>query len=411
MTVRAVVAAGTDIGHVREGNEDSFLAEEPLFAVADGMGGHRGGEVASSLALETIERMFALGEGELVEQVREANRAVFERSTLDRAVAGMGTTLTAALLEGDHIRLAHVGDSRAYLVRDGRLRLLTEDHTLVHRMVLEGELTEAEAEVHPHRSILTRALGVDPDVEVDEITLEVRAGDRLLLCSDGLTGMLPEPRVEEILGAEVEPQRAVDRLIREANDAGGVDNITAIVIALTETDTDPSEGDTSATTATPGDPGPPSVTTGTVSRGGRAERISGSAEQEPPRPTPRPLASSRRPKPPWPKLATWVGVTLGILVLAFVGLRLYLDSQWFVGVSDGRVAVYRGIPAQVAGFDLNHVVVETSIPADAATSFALYRDLPDGITADDREEAQQIVEQIRRDTAIGQQDAGAGGGA
>ena len=411
MTVRAVVAAGTDIGHVREGNEDSFLAEEPLFAVADGMGGHRGGEVASSLALETIERMFARGEGELVEQVREANRAVFQRSTLDRAVAGMGTTLTAALLEGDHIRLAHVGDSRAYLVRDGRLRLLTEDHTLVHRMVLEGELTEAEAEVHPHRSILTRALGVDPDVEVDEITLEVRAGDRLLLCSDGLTGMLPEPRVEEILGAEAEPQRAVDRLIREANDAGGVDNITAIVIALTETDTDPSEGDTSATTATPGDPGPPSVTTGTVSRGGRAERISGSAEQEPPRPSPRPLATPSRPKPLWPKLATWVGVTLGILVLAFVGLRLYLDSQWFVGVSDGRVAVYRGIPAQVAGFDLNHVVVETSIPADAATSFALYRDLPDGITADDREEAQQIVEQIRRDTAIGQQDAGAGGGA
>ena len=398
MTVRAVVAAGTDIGHVREGNEDSFLAEEPLFAVADGMGGHRGGEVASSLALETIERMFAHGEGELVEQVREANRAVFERSTLDRAVAGMGTTLTAALLEGDHIRLAHVGDSRAYLVRDGRLRLLTEDHTLVHRMVLEGELTEAEAEVHPHRSILTRALGVDPDVEVDEITLEVRAGDRLLLCSDGLTGMLPEPRVEEILGAEVEPQRAVDRLIREANDAGGVDNITAIVIALTDADIDPSEGDTSATTDT-------------AALGGRAERTSGSAEQEPPRPTPRSLASSRRPKPPWPKLATWVGVTLGILVLAFVGSRLYLDSQWFVGVSDGRVAVYRGIPAQVAGFDLNHVVVETSIPADAATSFALYRDLPDGITADDREEAQQIVEQIQRDTAIGQQDAGAGGGA
>ena len=411
MTVRAVVAAGTDIGHVREGNEDSFLAEEPLFAVADGMGGHRGGEVASSLALETIERMFARGEGELVEQVREANRAVFERSTLDRAVAGMGTTLTAALLEGDHIRLAHVGDSRAYLVRDGRLRLLTEDHTLVHRMVLEGELTEAEAEVHPHRSILTRALGVDPDVEVDEITLEVRAGDRLLLCSDGLTGMLPEPRVEEILGAEVEPQRAVDRLIREANDAGGVDNITAIVIALTDADIDPSEGDTSATTTTPGDPSPPSVSTDTVGRGGRAERTSGSAEQEPPRPSPRPLATPSRPKPLWPKLATWVGVTLGILVLAFVGLRLYLDSQWFVGVSDGRVAVYRGIPAQVAGFDLNHVVVETSIPADAATSFALYRDLPDGITADDREEAQQIVEQIRRDTAIGQQDAGAGGGA
>src|SRR3990170_7552045 len=207
--MRAVVAAGTDIGHVREGNEDTYLVMDPLFVIADGMGGHRGGEVASTLAVETMEHLFSRGEGTLAELVREANRAVFERSMLERAVAGMGTTLTAAVIEGDRVHLAHVGDSRAYLLRDGELRQLTEDHTLVHRMVMDGELTEAEAEVHPHRSILTRSIGVDGNVDVDEIDLDAKPGDRLLLCSDGLTGMLPDAEIERILVQELDPNIAV----------------------------------------------------------------------------------------------------------------------------------------------------------------------------------------------------------
>ena len=189
--MKVTAGASTDIGQVREVNEDSFILDQPLFAVADGMGGHRGGEVASKLALETIGALFRGGEGgSLAEHVRAANREVFGRSMLDPSVAGMGTTLTAALVEGSRVRLAHVGDSRAYQLRAGEIRLLTEDHTLVHRMVLEGEITAEEAEVHPHRSVLTRALGVDVDVAVDEGAIDVRGGDRLLLCTDGLTAML-----------------------------------------------------------------------------------------------------------------------------------------------------------------------------------------------------------------------------
>ncbi|HXF37986.1 MAG TPA: Stp1/IreP family PP2C-type Ser/Thr phosphatase, partial [Actinomycetota bacterium] len=218
----------TDIGRARERNEDGLLVEPPFFAVADGMGGHRGGDVASRLALEALRE----GDRALAERVREANRRVYERSMLDRAVAGMGTTLTAAVLEGDRLRLAHVGDSRAYLLRDGRLRRLTEDHTLVHRMVTRGQLTEEEAAEHPYRSVLTRALGTEPDVAVDEAVVEVRAGDRLLLCTDGLTGMLPESRVAEILRSVRDPQEAADRLVDEANEAGGLDNITVIVLEV-----------------------------------------------------------------------------------------------------------------------------------------------------------------------------------
>ena len=224
------VGAATDIGQVREGNEDSYLVVEPLYAVADGMGGHRGGEVASSLALETVQGMFERREGSLAEQVAEANRAVFDRSQNDRKVSGMGTTLTAAQVDGNRVHLVHVGDSRAYLLRGGELTQVTEDHTLVHRMVMEGEISEEEAETHPHRSILTRALGVDQNIQVDEGDLEVAPGDRLLLCTDGLTGMVPEGQIREILLESLDPQEAVDKLVKVANRAGGIDNITALIL-------------------------------------------------------------------------------------------------------------------------------------------------------------------------------------
>jgi protein phosphatase len=372
------------------------LLEAPLFAVADGMGGHRGGEVASSLALETLEQAFAQGEGTLGDQVRAANRAVLERSIHDRAVAGMGTTLTAILVEGDRLRLAHVGDSRAYLARQGDLRRLTEDHTLVHRMVLEGDLTAAEAEVHPHRNILTRVLGVDPDVELDEDVIELRLGDRILLCSDGLTGMLSEDRIARVLVEEAEPGPAVERLIRESNEAGGIDNITAVIVDITEGDvTDASQEsamqvDLGALLA-PLEGATRRSPTDTGALGGRAERTPGSTEHEPPGP-PRPRGHAGRP-------LVWAGAALGVLVLGFVGLRMYLDAQWYVGVSDGRVAVYRGIPATVAGFELHHVVEETEIPATQAETLAVYRAIRDGITADDRGEADAIVDQIRADVS------------
>src|SRR6266511_2492757 len=346
--MRVTAAAATDIGLVREGNEDSYLTEEPLFAVADGMGGHRGGEVASQLAVETLEKRFKQGAGDLPDQVQEANRVVFERSVVDEKVAGMGTTLTAALVEGDRVRLAHVGDSRAYLLRDGDLRLLTEDHTLVHRMVTEGEISKDEAETHPQRSVLPRALGVDNVVDVDDDTVQVRPGDRLLLCTDGLTSMVSEQAIEEALRGVPDPQEAARRLVHLANEGGGTDNTTVVVLDFSD------------------------------------DAVAGRPEEEPtpsseaiaPAPTGRPARSRRRfPR----KLLVWIGIIVALAVVALVGLRLYLDSQWYVGVSNGHVAIFRGIPTEVAGFELHHVVVQTTI------------------SAEDRDGASAIVERIRQD--------------
>jgi serine/threonine protein phosphatase PrpC len=365
--VKVTAAAATDIGLVREGNEDSYLTEEPLFAVADGMGGHRGGEVASQLAVETLEKLFKQRVGDLPDQVQEANRVVFERSVVDEKVAGLGTTLTAALVEGDRVRLAHVGDSRAYLLRDRKLRLLTEDHTLVHRMVSEGEISQEEAETHPQRSVLTRALGVDTVVDVDDDTVQVRPGDRLLLCTDGLTSMVSEEEIEEVLRTVPDPLDAAQRLVRMANEAGGVDNTTVVVLDFSDDDAaaEPNEHATSTR---------PVIA---------------------PVPTVRPARSRRR--LPTRKLLVWAGIIVALAVVGLVGLRLYLDSQWYVGVSDGHVAIFRGIPTEVAGFELHHVVVETTISAEKAESLVIYRDLGDGRTAEDREGASAIVEQIRRD--------------
>jgi protein phosphatase len=407
------VGATTDIGQVREGNEDSYLVLEPLYVVADGMGGHRGGEVASSLALETVQGMFERREGSLAEQVAEANRAVFDRSQNDRSVSGMGTTLTAAQVDGNRVHLVHVGDSRAYLFRAGELTQITEDHTLVHRMVLEGEITPEEAETHPHRSILTRALGVDQTIQVDEGDIEVVPGDRLLLCTDGLTGMVPEGQIREILLETPDPQEAVEKLIKVANRAGGIDNITALILDF-EDDGGPGATKESAiqrqpTMERPIPPAAPPNRSDITIVGAPISEPPPEASVSPgrthPTRTDRP-APGRRTERSRPgsrrvgrKVGIWTGVTLAIVALGVVGLRLYLDSQWFVGVSNGRVAIFRGVPAEVGGFELHSVVVETSIPAERAESIGFYRGLPDGITADDRAGAEAIVESIREDVA------------
>jgi serine/threonine protein phosphatase PrpC len=414
--MRIVVGATTDIGQVREGNEDSFLVDDPLYAVADGMGGHRGGEVASNLALQTVQRLFEANEGTLTEQVVQANRAVFARSQEDRDVAGMGTTLTAVLVNDAEVRLAHVGDSRAYLFRDGQLTPLTEDHTLVRRMVIEGEITEAEAEHHPHRSILTRALGVDGDVQVDEGIITMQEGDRLLLCTDGLTGMVSDEQIMSVLAEVKDPQEAVDRLVRAANNAGGIDNITAVIIDFTEDGGGPEGGTKEAAKPhaptvqrpTPtGAPPPPERSDITIVRPipeppkGRASSPRPAGGRTPARRPPgRSPGGGRRIR----KVGIGAGVLLAVVVLGIVGLRVFLDTQWFVGVSNGRVAIFRGVPAEVAGVDLHSVVVETMIPAEDAQALAFYRELSDGITADDREGAEAIVEDIRRDVEQAQQN-------
>jgi serine/threonine protein phosphatase PrpC len=247
--MKVLVGSASDVGRIRSNNEDSYLTAGPLFMVADGMGGENAGEVASAIAVETVGKMAGEGRStDLAEWVREANRAIWDRSMTDRTAFGMGTTLTAVLADGEQLRLAHVGDSRAYLLRDGEIRRLTDDHTRVARMVQDGTITEEEAAVHPERNIITRALGIGEDVMVDQMAIDMRNGDRILLCTDGLTGMVKEDLIRSILLSNPGPQEAAGKLIEAANAAGGVDNVTAVVLDI---ESDAPTAATHAPTPTP----------------------------------------------------------------------------------------------------------------------------------------------------------------
>jgi PPM family protein phosphatase len=365
--MRLRIGASTHVGRVRKGNEDSYMADKPLFAVADGMGGHQGGEVASKLALDTLRE--ATDGVALAQAVQDANKAVFERAGRDPALAGMGTTLTAFLVEGDTLRLAHVGDSRAYLMRDGELQRITTDHTVVEGLVEKGELTPQEASIHPQRSILTRAIGVDGEVQVDQGSIQPHPGDRLLLCSDGLTGMIEEADIQRILEEHEDPQAAADALVDAANEAGGQDNITAVIIDVAEAGPDPHAQAAPTETVAPGPR--------------RTERFA--------------MGERGRRRWPWKALA-WILAALVLLAGGlFAAKRLFVDRQWFVGTQGGYVALFQGIPAEPIGFDLATLVEETTIPADQATQLAEYRDLEDGITAESEEEARSIITQIQAD--------------
>lgn len=385
------VGARSDIGRARERNEDAYLLKEPLFAVADGMGGHRGGDVASSLALEILEAGDTAeaapesteGEGPasrpLVATISRANHALLERAESDRELRGMGTTLTAVVTDDARAFVAHIGDSRAYLLRDRILQQLTEDHTLVQRMVREGRITPAEAGTHPQRSVLTRALGVEEDVSVDELTLDVHSGDRLLLCTDGLTTMVDRERIQEILEQEKEPQAACDKLIDAANRAGGDDNVTVVVLDFIDGAAEGGDGET--------------VVRDRPEKG------------PPPRPAPEQAreedADAKRSGPRrqvrWWRVAMWVAVIIAVLAAVLVGARLYIDRQWYVGDAGGRVAIYNGIPTDILGFDLSNLRQTTELSTAEAERLQPWRSLSDGITAGSFEEAQALVEQIRRD--------------
>src|SRR5437764_9729761 len=228
MSLAIVEKAGlTDVGRQRQGNEDSYLEQPPLFAVADGMGGARAGEVASKIAVEMLAESAPTDgspERHLAEVTKEANREIYEKAQADSDLAGMGTTLTAALVTGREVAIGHVGDSRLYRLRNGELERLTQDHSLVEEFVRQGKLTPEEAEVHPQRSIITRALGPEAEVEVDTFTYPGRGGDVYLICSDGLTGMVSEGEVAEILNERESLEDAAEKLIAAANENGGKDN-------------------------------------------------------------------------------------------------------------------------------------------------------------------------------------------
>jgi protein phosphatase len=315
----------TDTGRQRHANEDAYFAEAPVFAVADGMGGAQAGEVASRIAADAFE---SADEGDeapelfLSRVVSAANERIHQLAEQDASRSGMGTTLTAALIGEDEVSFAHVGDSRAYVLRDGDLKRLTSDHSLVEELRRQGRLTEAQAEEHPQRSIITRALGPEPEVEVDTMTYPARPGDVFLLCSDGLTTMVPEARIARILERSRSLDSAVSRLIHEANEGGGRDNITAVAFRLDEAEVAAAEQPTLIA--------PPAEEPAT------AERTRVPAE----RPAVAAAAGGR-----WPRRL--VGALVAVLIVVGLGIAAAYGARqvYFLGVDEGgRMALYRGLP-------------------------------------------------------------------
>jgi serine/threonine protein phosphatase PrpC len=375
IALRIVEHAGrTDVGRQRSANEDDFVLAPPFFAVADGMGGAKAGEVASAMATEVFEGESESGEpaeAQLARILREANRRIYDLAVADESHRGMGTTLTAAKVTGDEISLAHVGDSRAYRMRDGELEQLTKDHSLVAELERSGQITPEAAEHHPQRSIITRALGPEPDVEVDTYTITGRDGDLFLLCSDGLTSMISDEEIGSILRSADSLDAAADTLVRAANQSGGKDNITVVLFRV-----GPS-GD--------GVPGEDETIAGQVSA---AEVQAAAALDEPTEPHPGPVAlagaapdatvvapperGGGRTAPPRRRrfrLRTAVKTLFVLAVLAAVVTGLYALSRqvYFIGTNDaGLVTLYRGIPYELPfGVELYEEEYPSGVPARA----------------------------------------------
>jgi PPM family protein phosphatase len=375
--------ARTDTGHQRSTNEDAHVARAPVFVVADGMGGAQAGEVASQLAIAHFADGLPGADSDsaperLARAVQEANAEIHALSERDARRAGMGTTLTAAFVGSSEISIAHVGDSRAYLLRDGELSRITEDHSLVEELLRQGRLTEEEAEEHPQRSIITRALGPEPVVEVDTVSVSAAAGDVVLICSDGLTSMVPEATVGEILRDAPDITAAADALVAAALDAGGRDNVTVVLFRVEDVAGAGEQKATQARSAPPSgggehDGAPPATEPLAESAAPEARAAAAAAQVQPGAPAigdgaelraparasrmlhrraprmPRAPAGRRR----RPRLARVAGrcaaalAVVGVLVLAAV---LATQAVYFIGTdSYGQVTVYNGIPYTLPG--------------------------------------------------------------
>jgi PPM family protein phosphatase len=338
-------AVRTDTGRQRNANEDSYFTRAPLFVVADGMGGAQAGEVASKAAAESFagELPPSSPERVLEETIEGANRTIHKLALEDPGLAGMGTTTTAAIvdLEAEEVAIGHVGDSRAYRLRDGRFEQLTRDHSLVEEMRRKGQLTDAQAEDHPQRSIITRALGPEPEVQVDLQTVPTQDGDVFLICSDGLTTMLDDEQITRILTRATSLGAAVRALVDEANRAGGRDNITVVAFRLEDTAA-PAAGNPGA------GPGEGATLIGTEAEG------AGLTSTEVRRRAAEEAARKRREqidaRPKGRRLRTAVKVLAVLLVLAAVAFGAWYGNRqiWFLGTDgSGRVALYRGAPYEL----------------------------------------------------------------
>jgi serine/threonine protein phosphatase PrpC len=384
-------AAGSDVGLRRDGNEDSAYAGPRLLAVADGMGGAAAGEVASSV---TIARLAELDDdapgtdllAALREKAEAANDELHEIVEENNALEGMGTTMTALLWDGGRLGLAHIGDSRAYLFRDGELHRITRDHTWVQDLIVEGRLSPDEASTHPQRSLLTHALDGRSEPHLDLTLREVRAGDRYLLCSDGLSGVVSEETLAETLAA-TDPQVAVDRLIDLALRGGGPDNVTVVVADLVDGPPKaaaPAVVGAAATRQT--------VTRRTDSAAARAALATKTAPAAPAEKEPEP---TKKPRRRWRRIAIVSAIIVVLLAGGAAGAWAYVRSQYYVGTQGGQVVIYRGVSGSVAGLSLHHVSARTDLPISALPAFDQDR-VQDGIPASSRNAAKHVVDRLRR---------------
>jgi serine/threonine protein phosphatase PrpC len=393
----------SDVGRQRSANEDSLVLRPPFFAVADGMGGAKAGEVASAIAARAVEDAPAAAqqaEAQLTQVLREANRRIYDLALTDEAHRGMGTTLTAAKVQGDEISLGHVGDSRAYLMRDGELSQLTRDHSLVAELERSGQITPEAAEHHPQRSIITRALGPEPDVEVDTYTLAGRDGDLFLLCSDGLTSMISDDDVSAILRSAADLDSAAEALIRAANQSGGKDNITVVMFRLAEDESGadgalPGDEETIAGQLTADD-----VTT--AARPAEASAAPAPQARAAEAPARRPAGRSRRRG--WARVALKVMVGLALVAAAITGLYALSRQVYFVGTNDaGLVTVYKGVPYDLPlGLNLYTEDYASGMPARAIPAARRNRVLDHEWRS--REDAEDLVRSLER----GQLEGGSG---
>lgn len=342
--------ARTDVGRVRDHNEDNYLAAPPLFVVADGMGGHEAGEVASEIAVTVLAQQApdTLDAEALSNAVVTANYAIMRAVEDGCGASGMGTTLTAAMIEGERLLIAQVGDSRAYLMHQSHLQQITRDHSLMSILIETGQITPEEAEHHPQRSVITRALGGGVDTTPDIYELNVAAGDRLLLCSDGLSGMVGEEDLTEILTRFRDPQKCADQLIKRANMNGGRDNITAVVVDIE----------------------------GNVPEQIRKQRKSSH---------------------------TMAGIVAFLLVaaLAIAGFGVYhwATTSAYLAEHNGHVAIYQGVPGGILGFGEGTLVEETAIEVDDLNAGLAQRLKTDGVKADSVSEAQVLAQKYAEDAA------------
>jgi serine/threonine protein phosphatase PrpC len=388
MTLRISEAAvRTDTGRQRNANEDSNFVRQPLFVVADGMGGAQAGEVASSAAVAAFEGALPPGSpSQVLEQtIKLANRTIHEQAQTDPNLSGMGTTTTAAIVDpaAEVVAIGHVGDSRAYRFRTGKLERLTRDHSLVEEMRRKGQLTEAQAEEHPQRSIITRALGPEPEVEVDLQTVPAQSGDVFLICSDGLTTMLDDEHIARLLTRAKTLETAARTLVDEANRAGGRDNITVVLFAVAD-----------AAGAAAGLEGATLIGASAEEAGLTATEVRKRAAGEAARKRREELAT----KPKRRRLRTALKILVPLLIVAaLVAAAIYGNRQvWFLGTDDaGRVALYRGVPYELP-FGIKLYSEHYSIPIQTESLPERRQDAVTGHDLRSRSDATDLIEEIQR---------------